>query len=595
MNGPAHCFMKRSSLLCLTLALSASASGQVAAAPGNPSSSSANPPTQYRITGVLVSGADGSPIAHGHLEATLTGSGRMAGQRLQAGENGADTDDQGHFILPLPAAGMWDLTAEARGFVRQGYQQHQEFTTGVVLTNTAPTMDVRFALQPNGEITGIVTDEAGEAVRNAQVSLMRVLASTPGRTEPPTVRASFATTDDRGMYEFDDLAPGNYKVCVQAQPWYAVDARQRRNTDRDTPLDPSLDVAYPITWFPGGDNPDAAATLTLKGGDVQEADVRLTPVPSAHLLVSLPLSTVPGVPRGVPFMPSVQRVNSNSGPVGYIQPAMIRNAQGQVEVSGLAPGLYEVQMGGPNNGNKRSVVRVTADGAQTVSFDDDPAEAQVSFHIEGLPESEATSLQVALVDPEGRQVVATSNTRSGFRAGAARLRGAAARAGVNARDAGEHLLAVNVPAGRYDVAIQGGPDLYLTGIDAKGAKALGRSVTLPVGASSLTLHVAKGSASLTGFAKLNDKPSVGAVVMLVPATLGETGALQIVRRDQSNSDGSFNIAQIIPGQYILIAVEDGWNINWQDAGTLQRYLTGGVALDLAAGSDVTQNIAAQQP
>ena len=578
-----------SSLLCFLFAIAACGAvsfGQAAAVV-------ARPPIQFRITGVLVSSAGGSPVHHGHLEATLAGSGRMAGQHISTGDHGADTDDQGRFVISLPTAGMWDLTASARGFVRQGYRQHDEFATAVVLTNAAPAMDIRFAISPNAEISGVVTDEAGEAVRGAQVSLMKVLAEVPGHAEPATVRSSFATTDDRGMYEFDDLVPGSYRLCVQAQPWYAVAAGHVRN-DRDPPLDPSLDVAYPATWFPGVGDPDAAEILAVKGGDVKEADVRMTPVPSVHILVDPPPRIVPGVSRGVPFMPVVQRVDSGTGPIGFFQPTMMRNSQGQIDVGGLTPGLYEVQVGGPGGESKRSVVRVTANGAQTVGFDAASGEAEVSLHIDGITEMEAGSLPVALIDLESRRVVATSNT-SGFRQGFARMRGASARAGSDARSAREHTQTLNVPAGRYEVVIQGRPDLYLAGITAKGAQATGRAVTLPAGESSLTLHVAEGRASLTGFATLKGKPSVGSVVMLVPATLGETDALQIVRRDQSNSDGSFNIAQIIPGQYILIAVENGWEINWADAETLRRYLTGGVPVVLSAGSDVKQDVVAQEP
>ena len=141
----------------------------------------------------------------------------------------------------------------------------------------------------------------------------------------------------------------------------------------------------------------------------------------------------------------------------------------------------------------------------------------------------------------------------------------------------------------------GQPDLYLAGVTAQGAQATGRAVTLPAGESSLTLHVVKGRATLTGFASFKGKPAIGAAIMLVPATLGQTGALQMVRRDQSNSDGSFNIAQVIPGQYILIAINDGWNINWKDNETLERYLAGGVAVDLSGGNAVAENVAAQAP
>ena len=578
----------RSSLLCLTLAAvySMIAPGQSAAP------KAATPQTQYRITGVLVNSVDGSPVQHGHLEAALTGSGRQAGQQLGTSQNSAGTDDQGRFVLPLPSAGLWNVTAWARGFVRQGYQQHEEFTTGLVLTRAEPAMDIRFTLSPDAAISGVVTNDAGEAVRGAQVSLVRVRPSTPGIAEPAAVGAEATTTDDRGMYEFDDLKPGRYRVRVVAQPWYAVAARQRPVTENDPPLDPSLDVTYQTTWFPGTADADAAETLSLKAGDSQEADVSLTAVPAAHLVVDPPTSPSSDQRQNRQVWPTIQRIDSGGEPMGYTQPSIRRVADGPFEVEGLAPGLYQIRLNGPGQG-KVTTVRVTADGTQTVNFDAVPSAASVSFHIDGLPDGLPNLLIVSLIDPESHRVVASMNLGGGPRP-ITRLRNPPGTRG-NPPAVAQQQPTLNVPAGQYEVVLMGQPELYLGGVTGQGAQATGRSVTLPGGGSSLTLHVVKGRATLTGFASFKGKPAAGAVVMLVPATLGQTGALQIVRRDQSNSDGSFNIAQVIPGQYILIAINDGWNINWNDTKTLQRYLTGGVAVDLPGGGDVAENVDAQAP
>ena len=53
-------------------------------------------------------------------------------------------------------------------------------------------------------------------------------------------------TDDRGMYELPNLAPGEYRLSVRAQPWYAANSQGIRGNDSDAAaLDPSLDFAYP--------------------------------------------------------------------------------------------------------------------------------------------------------------------------------------------------------------------------------------------------------------------------------------------------------------------------------------------------------------
>ena len=101
--------------------------------------------------------------------------------------NTVDADDNGHFSIPLPSAGAWALTATARGYASGAYEQHQQYSSAIVLTPEAPTYDLVFRLPPEASITGIVLDEAGEPVRNAQVALHTIPApvarrlSTTGR------------------------------------------------------------------------------------------------------------------------------------------------------------------------------------------------------------------------------------------------------------------------------------------------------------------------------------------------------------------------------------------------------------------------------
>jgi hypothetical protein len=83
--------------------------------------------------------------------------------------------------------------------------------------------------------------------------------------------------------------------------------------------------------------------------------------------------------------------------------------------------------------------------------------------------------------------------------------------------------------------------------------------------------------------------------MIVPAGLDDPGSFTTVVRDQSDTDGSFNLENVVPGQYILIAVDHGWNINWSDPQTLRRYLAQGTPLEVHRDASLKQNIEAQAP
>jgi len=46
----------------------------------------------------------------------------------------------------------------------------------------------------------------------------------------------------------------------------------------------------------------------------------------------------------------------------------------------------------------------------------------------------------------------------------------------------------------------------------------------------------------------------------------------LIRRDQSDSDGTFTLPQIPPGRYTALALQNGWDIDWQNAAVLKPYL-----------------------
>lgn len=137
--------------------------------------------------------------------------------------------------------------------------------------------------------------------------------------------------------------------------------------------------------------------------------------------------------------------------------------------------------------------------------------------------------------------------------------------------------------------------MYLLGIAAKGAEVSGHFLTVHGGDVVLKLRTAHGRATVNGKALSEGKPVEGAMVVLVPAGLDDPGSFTSVVRDQTNTDGSFDLDDIVPGQYILIAVADGWQLNWNDAATLQRYLTQGIPLDIRPDAKLNQEITIQQP
>jgi hypothetical protein len=92
----------------------------------------------------------------------------------------------------------------------------------------------------------------------------------------------------------------------------------------------------------------------------------------------------------------------------------------------------------------------------------------------------------------------------------------------------------------------------------------------------------QGTTSVDGIAQKGDKGFAGAMIVLVPK---ETALLDaLTRRDQSDSDGSFSLKQVIAGKYTVVAIENGWDLDWSKPEVIARYLTKGTAVTVTDNS-----------
>jgi hypothetical protein len=291
---------------------------------------------------------------------------------------------------------------------------------------------------------------------------------------------------------------------------------------------------------------------------------------------------------------------SPDGTQTFVQTAAQQDAQGNWELSGLNPGSYVVyRQAASGEAAAASVLQIAAGSPRTVDLSTADPMADVAILLDG-PGS-ASGLQVNLVNlstgqsnfaqPSGpaRQMPASDSRSREQRPGliAATIDAAAGNA-LQERTA-------QLQPGSYEVRLSGPNDDYLAGITATGAEATGRIVHLHAGSTRLLLHVARGRAFLSGVARFHGKPAVAATVLLVPATLGDPHGLTTLQRDQTNTDGSFELNDVLPGAYILVAIDHGWTVNWRDPSTLRRYLLGGIAIDLAPAAELQRDINVQAP
>jgi carboxypeptidase family protein len=457
-----------------------------------------------------------------------------------------DVGSDGSFEFHGLDPGKYSLVGEARDFPQQSFEQHENFNTAIVVGPDKVSTGIIFRLRPEGSIAGRVLDEHNEPVRDAQVMLFERSTDTGKRL---VERRSQVMSNEQGEYRFGHLRPGMYYLAVAAQPWYRRYLQQvvMRNRGASAPaadVDPALDAAYPITYYPGTSDADNAGALIVHSGDRLSADFDLTPVPSLHVTLLNTRSEM-----GRPVQPNLRaRVFGDSWV--SVQPTMGWR-QNEMEMSGIAPGDYSLnlmQRGGAEN-------RLSS---QDVSLRGD---------------TEFDAATVATVEQvHGRiKYDGTHTPPNAF----LQLRDVNARGGMGTRldENGEFKL--QPPhAGRYVVALANAPGYAIRSISATGARVSGRTLDL-TGAEpvELTIEASQEVAQIDGTVMNGDKPASGTMVVLAPQEMADNASL--FRRDQSDSDGTFTLRDVVPGRYTAIALQKGWDMEWASPEALRPYLAKG--------------------
>ncbi len=533
----------------------------------------------FHVTGVVLSEGTNVPVVRCHL--SIRPEGRQSGRRGTAATSdvhSADTDSQGRFSFDLPTQGRWQLSASAAGYRTQFYNEHEEFSSAIVLRSGFPSPTLVLHLEADSSLSGFVRDEAAEPVRNAVLTLQvaKPLLGIVGRRQR-------ATTDDRGHFEITGIAPGIYKLSVQATPWYTTGNGSRSGVAEPGQArsgDSVFDVIYPTTWYPGVLESEAAGEISLHGGDAAQIDFNLLPLSAAHLRIAEPAGTSTNPTR----LPTVERVDGGPRTGGSSQ---VTSASGQVDFGSLAPGLYRVTMPQADGHQTTSFIHVAAGATLALGAADPTSTTDVSIRVAG--EERASRTQVNFTDVSSGAVFTSF---SGDDIGLRRRPSSEAERSDKAPEQDRHIA---IPPGRYQVTLAGDPDLYLTSVEVKQKPIAGRVISLSGGSTTLTVNVARGRGTVAGHVILSGKPNEGAMVMLVPTSFGRPDAIDLLRRDQSNTDGSFDLTEVIPGDYILLAIDHGWSVNWHDLATLDRYLLHGTPISLKAHSSLEQEIQAQAP
>jgi len=486
-----------------------------------------NAAASFKIAGTAVSAMTSEPMSRAQVSVTNTNDPKDT-QSLVTG-------DDGRFQFQV-SKGKYSLQGAKRGFVASAYEQHENFWTGIVTGAGLDTENLILRLPPAAAITGKILDDVGEPVRNAGVTIYREDHSS-GVSR--ILAVSGVATDDLGTYEVTPLNAGTYYAAVGAQPWYAVHPASSL-TAGSTSVDRALDAAFPVTYFKDATGPDDAVPIPLHPGDHVEADFHLGAVPALRLVFR---STDAKLTRPILQQPSFDEAQiPQEGSMEQISP-------GVYEIAGLAPGKYSLLTTGPNQrvAKTHADIFLNTDG-QELDPSDGTATASVraKVHLRGADKL-PVGLTVILRDAKGTN------------------------AGTSAIDEKGEADFAGLEPGDYEVVAFSPAKIYSVFRITSGEQTQpGHSLTVAAGSShSVSLDLIGGSVTIEGFAKKSGKAASAAMVVLVPQN--PEANLELFRRDQSDLDGSFALRQIIPGTYTILAIEDGWDLDWAKPAVIEHY------------------------
>jgi hypothetical protein len=465
------------------------------------------------------------------------------------------SDADGNFALQGLPAGKYPLTASKRGFITAFFDEHDEFNSAIVTGEGQDTSNLVFRLTPGAVLYGVVTADGGDPVENASVALYKRQAGSGESAASGQIKQfEGTTTDDTGAYEFSNLPAGEYLLAVVSSPWYAIHPPKispaRSGNEEASPLD----VAYPVTYFDSTADEESASPISLGPGVRDQADISLHAVPALRLQVPV-IQKENGIVR-----PELRQTVFGVQVSGETAPDAIQS--GMVEFTGIAPGHYELTHGDPPR-----IVEVEATSSQAIDSTSGTLAASIAGTLRttsgaALPENVILTLEP--VGVRGQSMMQTNARKGQFKFDAV----APGTWGLTAANQGNPLPVVSVATG--------------------GAALAGNQILIKDRPLSVVATVSESLSRVKGFARKDGKGASGAMIVLVPRQPSAYRAL--VRRDQSDSDGSFALHDVPAGQYTVIAIEDGWKLDWTRRESMTPYLARGVAITVPERAEAVINL-----
>jgi hypothetical protein len=561
------------------------------------------------------------------------------------------TDVEGRYAFDHLGKGSYTLTVTKPGWITGAYGKHRPDGSGANLDLAADARlnDVALPIWRYGALEGMISDDAGEPVVDLNVRAVR-RRLVAGRWQLTAPR--LARTDDRGIYRFADLMPGDYLVGVIAstssEPAGFADAARAVNdtapagylqtmaaigtaplafagsaaaSTRDgvtlsssagamTPPADGAWTTFATTFFPAA--PGTASATPVKVVSGQERNGVNVQVRSTR---TFQVSGVVSAPDGAAPFNAVHLVPAESADFPLFDAGIaITNAAGAFTFYGVTPGQYiaRVVRIPPPPPNYRLAVLINTDGERLGLVSSQPQQGAMPLGTEPLvfgyapvsvddrPVSGVTLTLRPGPVVRGRAEFIGTGTRpepaqwSSIRVDLEAANGASPEIRVmppGQFSADATFTSQSMPPGSYFVRVFGPPaGWWVKSITADGRDVMETPLELASDVSNVIVTFTDQPETVSGTVAGND-PSTA--VLLFPAEHDKwTNYGRTSRRFASArlSSGAFTIPAPPPGTYYLVAVGDEDSADWQDPAVLEKLALVAERVEVKDGESLTKSL-----
>jgi Carboxypeptidase regulatory-like domain len=485
----------------------------------------------YNLSGTVINSVTGEPVR------------RAAVQIFGRDANIALTDTGGHFSLEGIAEGNVYLTAVKPGF----YQDEASHTTPVQVAKDAP--EIVLKLTPWGVIRGRVTTRDERPLEGMQVRLI-AKQNVEGRlvwTDQPNQ----AVTDDEGEFRITGLQAGTYYVAVDQSPRATLTQKGVPNT---------REQIFTKQFYPGVSEMSAATPIEVIPGDEAEASFALSAEPIYRVSGSLT-----GAASAVSNLVFERKAGDQAD---FTQTVSVQSGKFEAEVPA---GSYSV------NGQTPDGKELVSPGASVMIRADEPQLV--------LPLSPAAIIPVQIEREQGGNGSETRLPVSGGMQGMTMQLEPISpfrRGFLRARAEGF----ANVAPGTYRLQITTSGGWWVKSAQSAGVDLLSDELTVVEGEqpAPIELTMRDGAGIVSGTVTPMGDP--GRVIVLLAQAQGSNNVVRTTIAMQ----GNFTIPGVPPGEYLILALNDGDQLEYANPDVLSPYLSDAGQVTVRARGNVTVNL-----